>query len=109
MLAKSVIAPSRKVLDEDNFALHEPRLTDNRQRYVQNCITATCVSSVGAFVVRFEKVLAAYTGIRRVIDVVNGTIALRVASQLVGLRANDEVIVPALTFAGCRVKGAAVD
>ena len=40
---------------------------------------------------------------------VNGTIALRVASQLVGLRANDEVIVPALTFAGCRVKGAVVD
>ena len=55
MLAKSVIAPSRKVPDEDNFALHEPRLTDNEGNDMCNCITTTCVSSVGAFVVRFEK------------------------------------------------------
>jgi perosamine synthetase len=47
---------------------------------------------------RFEKELAAYTGARRAVAVVNGTAALQVALQLAGVQANDEVIVPALTF-----------
>jgi perosamine synthetase len=56
------------------------------------------VSSVGAYVDRFEKEMAAYTGARRAVAVVNGTAALQVALQLAGVQANDEVIVPALTF-----------
>ena len=70
----------------------------NEQRYVQDSIASTYVSSVGAFVDQFERELAAYTGARRAVAVVNGTAALQVALKLAGVQANDEVILPALTF-----------
>ena len=98
MIADSIINALRSALGEGNFALHEPRFTGNEQRYVQECIASTYVSSVGVYVDRFEKELAAYTGARRAIAVVNGTAALQVALRLSGVQANDEVIVPALTF-----------
>ena len=78
--------------------MHEPRFTGNEQRYVQECMDSTYVSTVGAYVERFERELAAYTGARRAVAVVNGTAALQVALQLAGVKAKDEVIVPALTF-----------
>jgi perosamine synthetase len=98
MAADSIIAAWRSVLGEGNFALHEPRFAGNEQRYVQECIASTYVSSVGTYVDRFEKELAAYTGARRAVAVVNGTAALQVALQLAGVQVSDEVIVPALTF-----------
>ena len=98
MVADSIITALRSALGNGNFALHEPRFTGNEQSYVQECIASTYVSSVGAYVERFEKELAAYTGARRAVAVVNGTAALQVALQLAGVQAGDEVIVPALTF-----------
>lgn len=98
MIADSIIHALRGVLGDGNFPLHEPRFDGNEQRYVQGCIASTYVSSVGAYVDRFEKELADYVGIRRAVAMVNGTAALQVALQLAGVRANDEVIVPALTF-----------
>jgi len=98
MIADSIITALRSALGDGNYPLHEPRFMGNEQRYVQECIASTYVSSVGAYVERFEKDLAAYTGARRAVAVVNGTAALQVALQLASVQANDEVIVPALTF-----------
>ncbi|MDC1036192.1 LegC family aminotransferase [Alphaproteobacteria bacterium] len=98
MVADPIVTALRSVLGEGNFQLHEPRFAGNEQRYVQDCIASTYVSSVGAYVDRFEQELAAYTGARRAVAVVNGTAALQVALQLAGVQANDEVIVPTLTF-----------
>lgn len=100
MISDLVLSKLRTALSfPENFVpLHEPRLAGNEQRYVQECIASTYVSSVGAYVERFEKELAAYTGARRAVAVVNGTAALQVSLRLAGVRANDEVIVPALSF-----------
>ena len=98
MLIDSIITSLRNVLGEGDFALHEPCISGNEQRNVKECIDSTYVSSVGSYVDRFEKELAAYTGARYVIAVVNGTAALQVSLQLAGVQVNDEVIVPALTF-----------
>ena len=98
MESNSIITALRSVLGDDNVALHEPRFKGKEQRYVQDCIESTYVSSAGAYVDRFERELAAYTGARRAVAVVNGTAALQVALQLAGAQSNDEVIVPALTF-----------
>ena len=98
MIADSIIRDLRSVLGEGNFPLHEPRFTGKEQCYVQECIASTYVSSVGAYVERFERELAAFTGARRAVAVVNGTAALQVALQMAEVQVNDEVIVPALTF-----------
>lgn len=99
-VAGSILSAMRNTLGEGSFSLHEPRFQGNEQRYVQDCIVSTYVSSVGAYVDRFEKELAAYTGARRAVAMVNGTAALQVALKLAGVEANDEVIIPSLTFIG---------
>ncbi len=79
-------------------ALHEPCLRGNESRYVQECIDTNWVSSLGKFVDRFEEKLAEYTGARYAIATVNGTAALHIAYQLAGVRADDEVLLPSVTF-----------
>lgn len=93
-----IIEALRRALGEGEAALHEPCFSGNELSYVQDCIMSTYVSSVGAYVDRFERELAAFTGARRAVAVVNGTAALQVALQLAGVQRKDEVIVPALTF-----------
>lgn len=89
----------RKVLPaEESYPLHEPLFCGNENKYVQECIDTGWVSSVGKFVDRFEVDLAAYTGVKRAVAVVNGTAALHVCLILSDVQLNDEVLVPALTF-----------
>ncbi|QVL50151.1 MAG: aminotransferase class I/II-fold pyridoxal phosphate-dependent enzyme [Thiocapsa sp.] len=97
-LPEAIVAAIRDVVGPGPVNLHEPRFAGNESRYVQDCIDSTFVSSVGRYVDRFEADLAACTGARHAVAVVNGTAALHVALLLAGVEANDEVIVPALTF-----------
>jgi len=80
------------------IALHEPRFGARDKELVLDAINSTFVSSVGAYVDRFEKDLAAYVGARRAVVTVNGTSALHVALGLAGVRPGDEVITQPLTF-----------
>lgn len=79
-------------------ALHEPSFAGREWEYVKDCLDSTFVSSVGAYVERFEAALAEYTGVRRAVAAVNGTAALHVALRLAGVGPGDEVLLPALTF-----------
>ena len=80
------------------FPLHEPEFSGNEWVYVKACLDRGWVSSVGKYVDEFERRLAEYTGASHAVAVVNGTAALHVALKLAGVVANDEVIIPALTF-----------
>lgn len=79
-------------------ALHEPTFGGNAEAYVADCIQTGWVSSVGAYVDRLEQDLAIYTGAKHCIATVNGTAALHVALLLAGVKPNEEVLVPALSF-----------
>lgn len=83
---------------EGFIALHEPRFIGNEKKYIEECIDTTFVSSVGKFVDRFEEMVAAYTGAARAVVCVNGSNALHLALQLVGVVREDEVITQSLTF-----------
>ncbi len=85
--------------NDDNFIpLHEPRFTGNERKYVLDAIDSTFVSSVGAYVDRFETMMSEITGASGVVATVNGTAALHIALQLVGVGRDDEVITQPLTF-----------
>lgn len=84
--------------DGSPIPLHAPDIGELERRYVDECLASTFVSSVGAFVGRFEEEVAAYTGAAAAIAVSNGTVALQVAMSLAGVRAGDLVIVPSLSF-----------
>ena len=79
-------------------ALHEPRLGAREREFVLDCIDTNWVSTAGQYVSRFEQMVAAATGARHAIAIVNGTAALHAALLLEGVQANDEVILPAVTF-----------
>jgi dTDP-4-amino-4,6-dideoxygalactose transaminase len=53
---------------------------------------------LGPEVEAFERELAAYLGVRHVVGVANGTDALTIALQALGVGPGDEVVVPAFTF-----------
>ena len=79
-------------------SLHEPLFAGNESAYVDSCIKEGWVSTVGAFVDRFEKDIAAYCGAKYAVVVVNGTCALQAALTVSGVVMGDEVLVPSLTF-----------
>ncbi|MCX6027641.1 MAG: LegC family aminotransferase [Chloroflexi bacterium] len=80
------------------IALHEPEFGATEAALVQDCLDSTFVSTVGEYVERFEGMLAAYTGAKHAVAVVNGTAALQVALELAGVQPGDEVLVPTLSF-----------
>jgi aminotransferase in exopolysaccharide biosynthesis len=78
--------------------LHAPVFTGNEKKYLNECIDTTFVSSVGKFVDEFEIKIAEYTGATKAVSCVNGTNALHLALQLVGVERDTEVITQPLTF-----------
>ena len=84
--------------DRPSISLHEPCFGGREWNYVKECLDTGWVSSVGSYVDEFEKRLAEYTGAKNAVAVVNGTAALHLCLKLAGVRENDEVIVPTLTF-----------
>jgi perosamine synthetase len=97
-LPQRIVHAIADVVGTGPVSLHEPRFCGNELAYLKECLDSTFVSSVGSFVDRFESNLAALTGARRAIAVVNGTAALQVALRLAGVGPGDQVLVPALTF-----------
>ena len=97
-LAAAILARLQEALGNRSAALHEPVFAGAEWSYLKECLDTTFVSSVGKFVDRFEADLAAFTGARHAVAVVNGTAALHVALLLAGVEPGDEVVVPTLTF-----------
>jgi perosamine synthetase len=99
-LATAILDAVRHALRRERgpVALHEPEFRGREQEYLAECIATGWVSSVGAFVDRFESKLADNTGARHAIATVNGTAALQVCLLLAGVRPGDEVLAPTLTF-----------
>ena len=78
--------------------LHEPNFSGREKEYVLDTIESTFVSSVGAYVDKFEIMMAEILKTHKAIAVVNGTSALQVALRLSGVCNGDEVLTQALTF-----------
>lgn len=94
-----VIAFVKKLHNTEDFIpLHAPRFVGNEKKYVSECIDSTFVSSVGAFVDKFEKQVAEFTGSKYAVATVNGTAALHISLILSGVSKGDEVITQPLTF-----------
>lgn len=78
--------------------LSGPNICGNEWKYVKDCLDTGWVSSVGAYVNKFEEMIAAFTGARFAVATSNGTTALHIALLLSGVQRNDYVLVPNLTF-----------
>ena len=81
--------------------VNEPLLNGNEKKYLCECIDTGWISSEGPFVKEFEQKISARVGRRYGVAVSNGTAALEVAVQALGIKAGDEVIMPAFTIISC--------
>jgi aminotransferase in exopolysaccharide biosynthesis len=82
----------------DFIPLHVPVFSGREHQYVLNTIDSTFVSSVGAYVDRFERDIATYTNSSCAVATMNGTAALHIALKLAGVEPGDLVITQPLTF-----------
>lgn len=98
--ANACLAAVRSVLGptQTTIALHEPEFSGKEWAYVKDCLDTGWVSSVGAYVDRFERDLCGVTGAAHAVATSNGTSALHICLLLAGVRPGDEVLMPALTF-----------
>lgn len=78
--------------------LHAPVFRGREREFVLDTIESTFVSSVGAYVDRFERETAAFCGSPRAVAVMNGTAALHIALVLSGVERGDLVVTQSLTF-----------
>jgi len=84
--------------NRDFIPLHEPKFIGNERKYLNDCIDSTYVSSVGAYVNRFEEMMCEITGAKYAVAIVNGTNALHIGLLVSGVKPQEEVISQALTF-----------
>lgn len=78
--------------------LHPPNLTGNERTYLGQCLSSNQISSIGGFVNQFADSLKKYTRAGFVLPMINGTAALRLGLQLVGVSAGDLVITQGMSF-----------
>jgi perosamine synthetase len=81
--------------------VNEPLLDGNEKKYLQECIDTGWISSEGPFIKKFEDELAGLVQRRHGVAVCNGTAALEIAVEALGIKKGDEVIMPAFTIISC--------
>ena len=90
---------TRGIFSTDEFIpLHEPRFIGNERTYVLETIESTFVSSVGAFVDRFEAGFRERCQTTAAVAVVNGTAGIHASLLALEVGRDHEVITQPLTF-----------
>jgi len=84
--------------NEKFIPLSVPNIAGNEWKYVKDCLDTGWISSVGSYVTQFEQMVAAFSGAKFGVAAVNGTAALHISLLLSGVKQNDYVILPNLTF-----------
>ena len=98
--ANLVVESIQKVIGKGPHQLHEPLFFGKEINYLKNTISQNSVSSTGEYVNKFEKKIKDYTKAKFAIAVVNGTQAIYISLKACGVKKDEEVLVPALTFVG---------
>ncbi len=81
--------------------VNEPLLEEEDFIALEDTFRSGWISSAGEYVDKFESSWAAYCGVKHGIAVSNGTTALQVAVEAVGIGFGDEVIMPSFTIISC--------
>jgi len=93
----AVIPMSAKTLVK-RIPIAEPLIGDRELEYVTDAVRRGEISSIGPYVDRFERAFATYCEAQYGVSTANGTVALHLVLEALGIDEGDEVIVPALTF-----------
>ena len=76
----------------------EPTLRGNELKYATEAIQSGWISSSGPFITRFEQEFSQFCNVQHGIACSNGTTALHMAIEALGIGYGDEVIIPTFTM-----------
>ncbi len=76
----------------------EPVLAGNELEYVTDCIKTSWISSSGKYIARFEESFSRFCQTKYGVACNNGTTAIHLALETLGIGKNDEVIIPTFTM-----------
>jgi len=88
----------KKIFNKQNIVISEPKILESHIKILNKYIRKNQVSTYGLATRDFEKKISQYTGSRYVICTINGTAALHVALLAIGVKDNDEVLIPSFSF-----------
>ncbi len=78
--------------------ISQPSITQKEIYYVTDAIKSGWVSSLGKYIDKFEEKFAEFCGTKYALATSNGTVALHLALVSLGIKEDDEVIIPDFTF-----------
>ncbi len=84
--------------NKKKLELHEPLLNIKETKYLAKCIKYGYVSTFGKFTGIFENKLSSLTKSKNVICTSSGTNALHIALKCIGIKKNDEIIIPSFNY-----------
>lgn len=90
----------RKVTGAGKHFLHEPFFDTKEVKLVSKHVKTSFVSSAGKATSEFEKNICKFTKAKFCVATVSGTAAIQISLISSGVKPNDEVLVPSLTFVG---------
>ena len=79
------------------YPAYQPWITDSDKKIVEKVMGQNMLT-LGPQLEKFEKAFSKYTGSKHAIAVSNCTAALHLSLKAIGVKENDEVIIPDLTF-----------
>ncbi len=100
LLVKSIYISIKKTIGSGSHQLHEPSFSYKEMRYIKETLKSKFVSSAGVYGKKFEKKIKEYTKAKHAIAVINCTQGLYISMIALGIKKDQEVLVPSLTFVG---------
>jgi perosamine synthetase len=82
----------------EQIPIAQPALIGNEKHYVNECLDDNWISSSGRFITDFEAAFSKFCQTTYCVATNNGTTALHLALETLGVKFGDEVIVPILTY-----------
>ena len=101
----------KKIKKKDKYPLHEPLLDESDIFQLKKCIKSTYISTVSKYVQLFEKNISRFTKSKYTVATNTGTAAIEIALRSIGVKKNDEVLIPNLNYiasANCTLQVGAI-
>ncbi len=83
---------------EKFIPISKPTITQKEISYVNDAVSSTWISSLGKYIDDFETHFAKFCSTSYAVSVSNGTVALHLILEALGIGEGDEVILPDLSF-----------
>lgn len=99
-ITKEISYAIKKTIGVPPHFLYEPLIDQSDIESVSQNLKSGFVSSVGNDINKFEDLICEFTKAQYAVALVNGTSALHVSLVACGIKENDEILVPSLTFVG---------